>query len=383
MNGYNVLELLKAVIWDKSLDIIDEEIYTELKQHAIIALLANNIALPISDEYKIKWQKDVLQQLFYYTRYKYQQDRLPITVPYVILKGTSAAQYYLHPEYRTMGDIDIITRREDFDTANRELKENGYVITKISHREAAYIKNGITIELHRYFASLNDPVKAKYLDDLIINSINPSHVLPDPVNGLVLLEHISQHLENGLGLRQIIDWMMFVDKCLPDDKWPEFREFAQNIGLERLAIITTRMCEIFLGLPERRWCSDANENLCQQLMDYILSCGNFGNKKNSDEEIAEDVFAKASTPKMLFKTLQTRGLVNWKASRRHPVLKRFAWIYQAFRYLGRGMFRKDAISKLKSEHDKAVKRNAMFEALGVKTAAKGLAVYRDGEYVKL
>ena len=95
----------------------------------------------------------------------------------------------------------------------------------------------------------------------------------------MILEHISQHLENGLGLRQIIDWMMFVHKCLPDENWPEFQVLASNIGMETLAIVMTRMCELHLGLPERMWCKSADNELCGQLMDYILACGNFGEKK--------------------------------------------------------------------------------------------------------
>ena len=127
--------------------------------------------------------------------------------------------------------------------------------TRPFERETGFIKNDIIVELHRSFAKLNNADHARYLDDLIITNINPTHELPDPVNGLVILEHISQHLVNGLGLRQIIDWMMFTDKCLPDEKWPEFREMAQKTGMEKLAVVVTRMCEIYLGLPCRNWSS--------------------------------------------------------------------------------------------------------------------------------
>ena len=117
-------------------------------------------------------------------------------------------------------------------------------------------------------------------------------------------------------------------------------------------------------------------------MDYVLACGNFGNKKNTDADIAENVFARTSTPKMLFKTLQERGETNWALCRKYRFLKHFAWIYQGARYLRRGLSQKEGISGLKAEYDEARKRNAMFEALGIKTAAKGIVVYRDGNYVK-
>ena len=383
MSKQKLLELIKTAIWEQGIIDVDEDVYIEMKQHAITVLPANILStLKMSDDLRESWQDDVLQHVSYYAKYKYAQNRVPISVPYVILKGTSAAQYYPHPEYRTMGDIDIMSRREDFESAYRDLEENGYKVTKTLEREVTFEKNGIEIELHRYFASLNDPTACKYLDDLIIENINPSHILPDFINGVVLLEHISQHLEHGLGLRQIIDWMMFVDKCLPDDKWPEFRPMAKAIGLEQLAITTTRMCELYIGLSKRLWCANADEVLCKELMELILSSGNFGNKWTSDEAVAKTVFTYIRGPLATFKWLQESGLKNWKAAQVFPVLRPFAWIYQGIRYAIRGITQEGSISKLREEYEDSVKRTELFNALGVKQKANGLVTYRDGRYVK-
>lgn len=383
MSKKKLFELIKAAIWEQGIIEVDEDEYIASKQHAIVALPADILSdLKMSDDLREIWQNDALQHVTYYAKYKYAQNRLPISVPYVILKGTSAAQYYPHPEYRTMGDIDIITRREDFDLAYRDLEENGYKVTKVLEREVTFVKNGIAIELHRYFTSLNDPAACQYLDDLIVENINPSHILPDLINGLVLLEHISQHLENGLGLRQIIDWMMFVDKCLPDDKWSEFRPMARTIGLERLAVTTTRMCELYLGLSKRLWCAYAGEVLCKEMMELILSSGNFGYNWTSDEAVAKTVFTYCRGPLATFKWLQESGLKNWKAAHVFPVLRPFAWIYQGIRYVIRGITQEGSISKLREEYKDAAKRTELFRALGVKQKANGLVTFRKGKYVK-
>ena len=375
--------IIQLSLWGNGDLFVDQEIYNEMKRQAIIALPSTYLSsLELSPELGKEWKNQIIQQLSYNFQYKYVQSKLPIQVPYVILKGTAAAQYYPYPEYRTMGDIDIMTRREDFTTAYQQLQDDGYQVIEELNRETTLKKNNVVVELHRTFASLNDPVQAKYLDDLIIQNITPSHVLPDPVNGLVILEHINQHLEGGIGLRQIIDWMMFVDKCLPDEKWPEFLTMAQKTGLVKLAMTCTRMCEMYLGLPHRKWCADTDPALCEQLMDYVFECGNFGNKMTTDADISKNAFAYASTPKMLYTLLQKQGLDNWRAARKYRFLHRFAWIYQAFRYVSRGLKRDQAVSKLMEEYKAARKRNAMFDALGVKTTAKGIAVYKDGEYVK-
>ena len=367
LDATRMFDLISAALFqhEKSL-YADQELFAELTNQTILALSAPVFSsLNISGELRKEWKKAILELVSFNERYFYVQSILPITVPYVILKGTSAAQYYPHPEFRTMGDIDIITRREDYETAYQELLKNGYAVIRKENRETALARNGICIELHRYYASLNNVSAAQYLDDLIIENINPSHVLPDMVNGLVLLEHISQHLEHGLGLRQIIDWMMFVDKCLTEENWKDFYSLAQKIGLEKLAIATTHMCELYLGLPGRKWSEKADNHVCKQLMDYILSCGNFGNKRTSDADISENVFAYASTVKTTYK-----------------LFKPFAWIYQANRYIFRGLKRNKAVFKLKDEYTAARKRNKMFQALGVKTAAKRIVVYKNGKYVK-
>lgn len=379
-----IKDIIKLSLWgDKRCVTVCQDTYEEMKAQTIATLpMPYFLSLVFSLELKREWTQYAIRQVSYNMRYRYEQERLDITVPYVILKGTAAAQYYPYPEYRTMGDIDIMTRREDFETALLQLLNNGYKITKEENREIALVKNGIVVELHRRFASLNDVNQAKYLDDLIIENISPTHYLPDHINGLVLLEHISQHLENGLGLRQVIDWMMFVDKFLSNEKWSVFRVLARNIGLEKLAITTTRMCEIFLGLSKREWCSCADESLCKELFDYIMSSGNFGKKRVSDEAISENAFAYARTPKMAFRLLQQQGLINWKLTKKYRFLRPFAWIYQATRYVIKGLKRNNATTKIKTEYKAAKIRNAMFDKLGVKTKARGIAIYKNGKYVK-
>ena len=142
------------------------------------------------------------------------------------------------------------------------------------------------------------------------------------------------------------------------------------------------MCEMFIGLPHREWSSEADKTLCEQFMEYVLFSGKFGHKRTTDADISENAFTYASTPKMALKLLQKQGRSNWNAAKKHRILRPFAWTYQLLRYLRKGLKRDNAISKIKAEYTAAKKRNAMFEALGINTAAKGTVVYEDGKYIK-
>ena len=378
-----VLALIKASLWGDSIpNGINREVFEEMDKHILTAFpyqILPRIDLDI--DLRKDWQTINYKIITRNAKCMYAQRTLPVTVPYVILKGTEAAKYYPEPNCRALGDIDLITSHEDFDTAFRQLLEGGYKLINDEGREAVFLKNKVIIELHRSFAKLSNPEYAEYLDNIIIKNINQSHVMPDDINGLVLLEHISQHLVNGLGLRQIIDWMMFVDRCLPDTRWPEFCIMTQNIGLEKLAVVTTRMCEIYLGLTHREWCSGAEEALCDSLMMYLLNCGNFGNKRTSDRDNSESVFVYARGPIELLRLLQERGICNWKAAHNYPVLIPFAWIYQAGRYLKRGISQKNAGREIKAAYLESRKKIELFDALGVRQDSKGIAVYKDGRYI--
>ena len=107
-----------------------------MKHHSIFALPAGVLSvLNMPEALRHIWQNDIYQQIYYNTNYRKTQETLPVTVPYVILKGTSAAKYYPYPAYRIMGDIDIITRREDFETAYHQLQDHGYRIVKKFERK--------------------------------------------------------------------------------------------------------------------------------------------------------------------------------------------------------------------------------------------------------
>ena len=385
MRSQAVFDVVKCAVWGSEPCKVDAQLYEEMRCHTIAALPAGVLShLIMPYELFLKWQTYVYQQISFNLNYQYEQANLPLAVPYVILKGSAAAKYYPRPELRAMGDIDIMTHREDYEKACEELLSAGFqeLSDDKNPRHRIFKKDSILVEVHYYFASLNVPEQAQYMDNLIIDNINQSHYLPDLENGLVLLEHISQHLEGGLGLRQIIDWMMFVDKCLPDEKWHEFEALSVRVGLEKLAVIATRMCEIYLGMPERNWTLGADEKLCEQLMEYILDSGNFGNKQTSDEDIGKNVFAYGMTPKAAFTLLRERGLINWHVAQNHRFLRPFAWVYQGFRYLKRGLSQEKALQKLKEEYRAAKKKNALLDALNVKTRSKGIVRYRNGKYIK-
>ena len=195
-------------------------------------------------------------------------------------------------------------------------------------------------------------------------------MLTDPLNSLTLLAHISKHLESGLGFRQIIDWVMCVDKKLHDSAWPDFSEKTEQLGLTKLAKVSARLGQLYLGLSEQdiTWCRDADESLREEFLNYIFECGNFG-EKLGDNNIVMSVFSKGKSAKSFFTGLQRSGEVTWQSYKKHPILKPFAWVYQSYRLVSRGL-KKVTFRDVRKDYRASKRRNKLMEKLEATQTAK-------------
>ena len=320
----------------------------------------------------------------------YEQERLHQvlqSIPYVVLKGLAAAIYYPEPLRRTLGDIDIIVRPEDFARAYHALANAGYQTDDPETGDSRHVHfkiNGVVIELHRRYAVLNSAEKERLMDSWIFESI-PSAcegsiedqtfpMLPPLLNGLTLLAHINQHLEDGLGIRHILDWVMYVQRCLPDEKWQDFKAYSDQLGLSLLAIVTARIGQMYLGAyPEYQWCKenqDSNrvDELSAALLEYCFDCGNFGTKLGQNNTVTM-IMSHGKGVDGFFRNLQKRGEGNWSILSTHPELRPFAWIYQAGRYVKKGLAAGVKMDDVKRNMDESKKRNQLMERLGVKQQA--------------
>lgn len=361
-----------------SADNVDwNDIYCEAKVQSVLGLVINDI--PDDKIAKINENKHIsIQQTASYVRYLHAETNLKdllysAGIPFVILKGNAAAIYYKDPSKRAMGDIDFIVPQNKFEKSQELLLENGYVITHFMNQDDRHIvfcKSGFLFELHHHYSHEDIDI-----EDYIIDGINNSvmarinehefPMLPTLANGLVLLDHMRSHLKGGLGLRQIIDWMMYVNKELDDTFWNEkFGIIAKEKGLDLLAIVTTRMCQMYMGLSDSiTWCSEAEEETCNDLMEVLLMSGNFGRKhgKGGDVESASTRIKHDG----LFRWLQKAGEHNWKAYKKHHWLKPFCWIYQSCRYMRKGFAAKRSSKQLRDDINRSKRRAELLTKLGI------------------
>lgn len=301
-------------------------------------------------------------------------------IKHVIIKGSAAAIYYPDPLLRMMGDVDVYVKREDFNRAAKLLEENGYVGTEAEHHDddchSAYHKNSVCIELHKRLPIVdegNETLLAMFekgIDESVDAAIECLYfpVLPEKLNGMVLLFHINQHLRSGLGLRQILDWMMFVERNIDDEAWKrEYEPAFEELGMVKFAKTVTEMCKLHLGLGARiTWCSDADHSVCEELLEYIMKKGNFGIKAGEEGHVTY-LFFKKSNPFSFLKRLQDKGKREWSAAKKHAILRPFAWLYgikSTIKLMKQNDLSVSDINELKNE---GVRQRMLISALGLES----------------
>ncbi|MCR5060093.1 MAG: nucleotidyltransferase family protein [Saccharofermentans sp.] len=298
-----LIDLLKKSLWGTELpdyttlvEPVDwTAVFTEAKNQSVASLAYPAIPDDVPQDLRDKWESysDKLRVRYHHVLAA-QDELLDLlsrnNIPAVILKGAAAAVYYPSPSRRSMGDIDLLVPQDLYDKAEELLKTSGYIMVhdrSENPRHSMFAKGGINFELHHHFSHDGIDIEEYLIDGLdhpVTEKIDGHQfpMLPSLPNGLVLLDHMRSHLvASGMGLRQVIDWMMYVNTVLNDDYWNNsFMAVIKEKELYTLAIVATKMCIHYLGLPSTiTWCYEADDSLCTDLINYIFSSGNFGRKK--------------------------------------------------------------------------------------------------------
>lgn len=351
-------------------DVNWDDVFMESKKQAIASIVRAGVKNSLPSSLALSWNLFSAQEVGFTVQLMNAQRELTELleyhgINYKILKGTAAAIYYPEPYYRTMGDIDFWVLIDQFDSACDIVAKNGYTKSlRSDERHIKLIKNNILFEMHRHVSNTeNDKPLDLYIERAGAERgcIRDTEfwMLPELENGLVLLNHLRQHLIEGLGIRQVLDWMMYCDRCIDAEKWQEMLPFIRKLGLEKLAITTTHLCVMHFGLKVD-WCEGEDE-LSELLLESIIQSGNFG-KIHGNGRNVERVYVNIKK-KGLIRYLQQAGEANWIAVQKHSWLRPFAWIYQIGRYIIQALDSGRIGSRLKEDMRRSNNRYELLKRL--------------------
>lgn len=278
-------------------------------------------------------------------------------IPYVVMKGSASAMYYLEPLLRTMGDVDFLVCKSDLERAGILLEQAGFVSAEKNDNEChiAYHRkvNGIRSIWEMHWEPNGIPkgevgeLTKKYLADIIETAIpctisGSKCLVPSSFHhGLIMLLHTASHLINtGIGLRHLCDWAVFVDKFSDEEFKKMFEEKLKAIGMWRFAQILTQLSVTYLGLSSKEWSGSLNDEYIEALISDILKGGNFGikdkNRINQAKLITNAHKAsvdETSLLKQFIRTMNEKARIAMPIINKASVLLPVGWIYAGGRHL--------------------------------------------------
>lgn len=289
--------LFKEASWDQIIHLADVQTVRGLLLDGI-SLLPKNL-IPDEDivmELAGKQNKIVIHnQVHRDTIIQIDKALKAKSIAAVLMKGQITALRYPQPLHRQPGDIDFVIRKEDFPKTLNVLDTIGKVDRNLVHEHhgMAWVNN-VTVEPHYKVHNYQRPSTDKAMQEMF-SKVFPDklikadidgykvNVFPPTFESVFLISHIVNHVyEEGLGLRQVIDYAMFLDKCADKIDWLQHDEFLYRMRMQRAFRIFTCICVEYLGLilpsqvepfsyKEKEW--------AKKMIEDIFEVGNFGRGK--------------------------------------------------------------------------------------------------------
>lgn len=213
-------------------------------------------------------------------------------IDHVFMKGLTCGVRYPNPYHRTCGDIDFVVNPKDFQRTLKTLETIGKVDYDLVHEHhgMAYVGDVVLephYKVHNYQNKSHNRAMQEMFEEVFPEQLMQVEiggevipVFPETFEGVFLVSHMVNHVyEEGLGLRQVIDYALFLDQCHDKIDWSKYGQSLKRMGMERAHRIFTRICERYLGLSAEICHHDYTEKemaFAQKMMQDIMSVGNFG-----------------------------------------------------------------------------------------------------------
>lgn len=223
---------------------------------------------------KLKWLSMVLNMERLYTKHEnviaelaafYQRAGYQM----MLLKGYGLSKYWPIPNHRPTGDIDIYLMHLNSDgkeksqpawkCADKLMTEKlGIQVDNSHHHHSVFTYKGIMVENHYDFINVHSHRSNRWIEnefktlalkgnEEFIFDNGAKLLFPSPLlNCLFVARHNASHFAaEHLNLRQLLDWVLFVEERHKDINWDYFWSMAKKMGMEKFVL-----CMAFIAIEQ-------------------------------------------------------------------------------------------------------------------------------------
>lgn len=335
-----------------------QAVLNEARSQQVISLTYPTVSsMEIPDEIKRDWECGRNQNIVNNARNMGNHSRIhriltEAGIPYVVLKGIASGSYYPDPMSRSYGDVDFLVGKENIERVSELLESRGFLYLHEHDKHKVYSYKGNIYELHNGVMGIPYSRAEEKFDDFFSDIIDGSipysygssvFNIPSPEHhAVVLLLHKAVHFRNdGVGLRHLCDWAVFVDR-MPDDYFEKkMRPVLKRLGLWRFAVIMTDLCSEYLGLRKCSWAGTTDGDYLKHFMDEVMGSGAFGVKRDPTKTTAvrhaahRVSYGEHGFLKVFINMLNDSAKAAFPVTERKPFLLPGAWVYVSGRHLVR------------------------------------------------
>lgn len=340
-----------------------QSVFDEAVKHQVMPLLYPLLAeigdsIGISKVMLEKWHENalcqgVVQERGYFGVSKVLERLTNEDIPVIALKGMVLRELYPHPSLRTMGDVDLLVKPGDVEKARGVLVNSGYImhLNEGKHIEYSHIVLP-GVELHRSmvadgwygnYTNFETEIWGRSKPINISNSQVLSLCPQDKV--LYLTMHMASHIiSSGFGLRQLSDFVLFIEAHRSEIDWIEFFRMAALFHIDAFLKVLLEGCHIMFNLELPKICKEyetQDVTLVRSFIEDIFEGGVFG--ANSNDRIIANILLyyndgseaigfrqklKGFMNLVLPKTSKLDSRFNY--ARKYHLLLPVAWIHRIF-----------------------------------------------------
>lgn len=201
------LKILSDYINDReNTYILSPEIFSYAKSHELEGIV-----------YK-QCKSAKLQKKFYASVYQFENKKNYIKelndvlsdIPHFFVKGFELAKYYKYPPLRTMGDVDLLVKKEDILRVRSLLKEQGFSLCPEVESVSVATKDSFVLEIHTSLihSGIGDEKASEYFSSCW-NYVKDNQ-LDKSYHFVFVIQHLKGHIiSEGVGFRQFMDVALF------------------------------------------------------------------------------------------------------------------------------------------------------------------------------
>lgn len=213
-------------------------------------------------------------------------------IRFCVVKGQVAGWLYRNPMLRSAGDIDVYCAHRDVEKMKSLLRERGIeIVDDGSFRHFSFVHQGVEFEIHYKLANFNTGSNQRYWDEMVEGDVlhhsdnieidgTMIPTLSPTMNVAFVFVHLYHHfLKEGVGLRQLCDWAMVMNRLHQKIDRALLTEILSRLGYLKAYRVMGCILTDRLGLPAEDFPYAIGRNdrgYGERILKEILRGGNFG-----------------------------------------------------------------------------------------------------------